>query len=194
MFYDSYKFLYDFQLTFLSQQFILNNGFVVFDGLGVSGSVEEDQERQTFFGEFFSVLESNFAHQRNAFPQHPLVHLFDVRVTSLISFVIFVGNRCVGSEHNDWVTGWMHLSDDIAEANVELTIFFEICGDAAENIVLGLVATVEITDDDALLVVERVEVFECSEFLDWVFELLLGVSKVRRIGELISIFRSQRDC
>lgn len=168
------------ELTFLSQQFILHHGFVVFDGLGVSRTVEENQERQTFLGELLGILESDFTDQRNAFPQHPLVHLFDVRVTSLISFVVVVGKRRVGSENDDGVTGRVHLGDDIAEANVELTIFFKICGDAAENVVLGLVATVEVTDDDALLVVERVEVFDRCEFLCGVFKLLFGESEVEK--------------
>jgi hypothetical protein len=68
----------------------------------------------------------------------------------------------------------MHLCDDIAEADVELTFFLEIGSDATEHVVLGLIASIKVSDDDSLLVVNFVEVLDGEEFFDWIFELLLS--------------------
>lgn len=86
-----------------------------------------------------------------------------------------MGHGNVGSENDDWLTWWMHCSNVVTEADMELTIFFEVCSNPTENLILRLVPAIEVSNDDALLVVQRVQVFETRKFLDWILELLLHV-------------------
>jgi hypothetical protein len=168
--------LHRFLLTFLRDQLVLHHRLVVLDRLSVSGTEEEDEERQTLLRQLFSVLERDLPNQRHALAQHPLVHLLDVRVASLVGFVVVVRQLRVRSEDDDGRAWWMHLSHDVTETGVELTVLLEVCGHPAEGVVLGLVTAVKVSDDDSLLAIERVDFLDGRELLDRIFKLLLSES------------------
>lgn len=169
------------RLTFLAEQLIFHHRLVVLDRLSVAWTEEQDQERQPLLCELLGILEGDLAHQWNALLQTPFAHLVHVGEAAGVRLVVLVRNGDVGSEHNDWRARWVHLRDDLAEADVELTVLLQVCGDSAENVVLRLIPSVEIADDDSLLIVQRVEILETRELLRRILELLLHVLD-KRVG------------
>lgn len=70
-------------------------------------------------------------------------------------------------------TWWMHGLGGISEAHVELAVFLQICRHLAEYVVLWLVPTIEVAQNEALLRVQVLQILQGFELLNGILQLLL---------------------
>lgn len=160
-------------LTLLANQLRLHNQLVVLHAIQIVRRMEQYQKRQSLLRQLFGIIERNLSHQRHALLLRPNRQLINRIQCALERLVVGMRQVRVRPEHNDRRAGRMHLRHRLTETGVEFAIVLQIQRHPFECLILGLIASIEIAHDDALLGVEFLQVAQRLHLDNGIDELLL---------------------